>query len=367
MTIPDFPLPDSASLSISHFQTTLDLKNLNKSYKTFWFWAIISLINKQQYKKDYSGIYSFDTKNIVKEMLVLAWVPVVSYRLNLGYKDQLGVIIEKIRDSLPGLKTNWDYYRIEAEVEKFLETHKSIYTSLLRFVPFRFLSPFYKNDLKEVSEKNKNNMLKEIANRKPEIYSFSSDGFIDMPENWFKYLSDNYSIIESWIKYKLVHYLERRNPGIPAISLKLDLSVQRNLTRQRKYWIEFMKTDKVFDIISGSRVKADNFHLDHYIPFSFLLHNQIWNLAPLDPSHNLEKSDILPDWDNTFDVFSDNQFRFYRWAQDKSRKTVLDEYLNVLKDTNISGYPDFASGLSGTLKPQWLAAYGMGYSSLSAV
>ncbi len=80
---------------------------------------------------------------------------------------------------------------------------------------------------------------------------------------------------------------------------------------------------------------------------------------PLDPKHNLDKSDILPDWDKTFDIFSDNQFRFYRWAQEESRKNVLDEYLNVLKEKEITVYSEFAQGLSGTLKPQWLAASGM--------
>ena len=362
MNISDFSLPDSSSLSISRFQTVLDLKNLTMSYKPFWLWAIINLTNEGKYKKDYNSDYYFDTKDIVKKMLVLAWVPVVSYRLNLGHKDQIGEIINTVSSLNPELKTNWDYYKIEAEVEKYLEENKSVYTNLLRFVPFRFLSPFYKNDLKGVNEKQKNNMLKEIANRKPEIYSFRKDGFIDMPESWFSYLSENFSIIESWIKYKLVHYLERRNPGIPAISLKLDLSVNRNLSGQRKYWIKFMETGKVFDIVSGKQVDPFNFHLDHYIPFSFLLHNQIWNLTPLEPSHNLEKSDILPDWNKTFDIFSDNQHRFYSWAFENSRKTVLDEYLNVLKDLRDFNLEDFALKLSGTLKPQWLAASGMGYS-----
>ena len=362
MQVADFPLPDSSSLSIPSFQTVLDLKNLNKSYKPFWLWAIMSLINDRKYDKKYDGTYFFDTKDIVRKMLSLAWVPVVSYRLNLGYKDQLGEIISKISDSLPGLKTSWDYVKIESEVVKFLGKNQSIYTSLLRFVPYRFLSPFYREELKGTDEKQKNNMLREIANRKPEIYSFDDKGFIVMPENWFSYLSENFSIIESWIKYKLVHYLERRNPGIPAISLKLDLSVNRNLSGQRKYWIKFMETGKVFDIISGGIINPSSFHLDHYIPFSFLLHNQIWNLTPLEPSHNLEKSDILPDWDKTFDIFSDNQHRFYRWALKNSRKSVLDEYLNVLKDTGDFNLDDFSLKLSGTLKPQWLAASGMGYS-----
>ncbi len=107
-----------------------------------------------------------------------------------------------------------------------------------------------------------------MLNERPELYSFGED-FIVMPENWFSYLSLNYSIIESWIKYKLVHYLERRNPGIPAISLKLDFSISRNLSGQRKYWSAFMDSEKVFDIISGDSVYPGDFHLDHYISFFF--------------------------------------------------------------------------------------------------
>ena len=331
MNVSDFPLPQSSSLPISRFQTILDLKNLNKSYKPFWLWAIISLAKDKKYSRDYSGIYSFDTREIVKKMLSLAWVPVVSYRLNLGYKDQLGKIIKSVSLSIPGLKVNWDNIRIEKEIEKYLENNKSIYTELLRFVPYRLVRPFYEVDLKGVSEKNINISIRDLANNRPEIYSFN-DGFIIMPERWFNYLIANYSIIESWIKYRLVHYLERRNPGIPAISLKLDLGMDRNLTSQRKYWIGFMKTENVFDMISEKIINRDNFHLDHYIPFSFVLHNQIWNLTPLDPSNNLEKSDILPDWDRTFEIFSDNQYRFYIWAKGCGKKRILDDYIYVLKE-----------------------------------
>ncbi len=362
MNVSDFPLPQSSSLPVSKFQTVLDLKNLNKSYKPFWLWAIISLAKDKKYSRDYSGTYYFDTKDIVRKMLTLAWVPVVSYRLNLGYQDQLGEIIKTVSSSISGLKTNWDYIRIEKEIERYLDGNRGVYNDLLRFVPYRLLRPFYDAELRGVPDKKINMAVKELAAGNLQFYSFNDD-FIVMPERWFHYLTVNFSIIESWIKYKLVHYLERRNPGIPAISMKLDLSVDRNLTARRKYWLEFMKNDNAFDIITGSRVDPGNFHLDHYIPFSFVLHNQIWNLAPLEPVSNLEKSDILPDWDSTFEIFSDNQYRFYSWVQEKSRKTVLDEYLNVLKDREVSGYSEFASWLSATLKPQWLAASGMGYSS----
>ena len=362
MQVSDFHLPQSTSLPISKFQKVLDLKNLTMSYKPFWLWAIIYLIYEEKYKKDYSGNYSFDTKDIVKKMLSLAWVPVVSYRLNLGYRDQIGEIINTVSSSNPEIKTNWDYFRIEKEVEKYLAGNKSVYTKLLRFVPYRLLRPFYDSDLKNIKKKQVNNIIRELANNRPEIYSFEDDCIV-MPDRWFNYLSVNFCIIESWVKYKLVHYLESRNPGIPAISLKLDLSVQRNLTSQRKSWIEFMKTEKVFDIISGNLVDSNNFHLDHYIPFSFLLHNQIWNLTPLEPANNLEKRDILPDWEKTFEIFSYNQYRFYSWAKKNTRKKVLDEYIIVLKDVREFNSEEFSLSLSGTLKPQWLAASGMGYSS----
>ncbi len=156
MQVSDFPLPKSQNLSIPNFQTTLDLKYLNKSYKPFWLWAILSLINDQKYNKDYSGTYFFNTKDIVKKMLSLSWVPVVSYRLNLGYRDQLGEIINTVASSIPELKTNWDTFRIEKEINKYLESNERIYKNLLRFVPYRFLSPFYRDDLRGVNEKQKN-------------------------------------------------------------------------------------------------------------------------------------------------------------------------------------------------------------------
>ena len=37
-----------------------------------------------------------------------------------------------------------------------------------------------------------------------------------------------------------------------------------------------------------------SYELDHFLPWKFVAHNQLWNLIPVDPQANSSKSDYLP-------------------------------------------------------------------------
>ena len=47
-------------------------------------------------------------------------------------------------------------------------------------------------------------------------------------------------------------------------------------------------------IFSNKAIGPSNFELDHYIPWSFVGHNQLWNLVPIASSVNSQKSNKLP-------------------------------------------------------------------------
>lgn len=47
-------------------------------------------------------------------------------------------------------------------------------------------------------------------------------------------------------------------------------------------------------IYSGETLKPDNISLDHYLPWSFVAHNQLWNLIPTIATINSAKSNNLP-------------------------------------------------------------------------
>ncbi|TPM23822.1 HNH endonuclease domain-containing protein [Mesorhizobium sp. B2-3-6] len=49
----------------------------------------------------------------------------------------------------------------------------------------------------------------------------------------------------------------------------------------------------VVDIFSGETV-GERFEVDHFLPWSFVVHDEFWNLAPIIPAANRNKSDHLP-------------------------------------------------------------------------
>ncbi len=51
-----------------------------------------------------------------------------------------------------------------------------------------------------------------------------------------------------------------------------------------------------------------NYEIDHFVPWSFITNDEMWNLMPVNSSLNSSKRDKLPDWERYFARFAQNQF-----------------------------------------------------------
>ena len=78
------------------------------------------------------------------------------------------------------------------------------------------------------------------------------------------------------------------------------LPQNRQLEQARSFWRhvrEVMgkagKSESFRDIYSGQRLEAE-FSIDHFLPWSFVAHDELWNLAPVSAKTNSRKSDSLP-------------------------------------------------------------------------
>jgi hypothetical protein len=61
-------------------------------------------------------------------------------------------------------------------------------------------------------------------------------------------------------------------------------------------------------------LKPKDISLDHYVPWSFVVHDQLWNLIPTTKSVNSKKSDLLPSKKyllQTKNLFSEKVWRDY--------------------------------------------------------
>jgi len=71
---------------------------------------------------------------------------------------------------------------------------------------------------------------------------------------------------------------------------------RKGLTKQRKFWDTFIDNHNadIKCIYTGEPIIKGNYDVEHFIPWSFVSHDQLWNLLPSDSSINSSKSNKLP-------------------------------------------------------------------------
>lgn len=135
------------------------------------------------------------------------------------------------------------------------------------------------------------------------------------------FFRDNYATIHGWIELKKVRYLQGRNPGVPGIIYKLEPenTKLRKLRYVRELWTSVMDLRPVYDIYSEEKMSEKNFDIDHFVPWSFVANDELWNLMPMEKRLNCSKNNRLPAWDKYFQGFADNQFMMFECVQEKEK------------------------------------------------
>ena len=114
---------------------------------------------------------------------------------------------------------------------------------------------------------------------------------------WSQYLHIHYNILMDFAYWNLTLFLQTRNPNVPAIPSKLIRpEVRSSLNVQHKYWDTVMSIGgPIKCIYTGRELYPGDYDLDHFIPWSFVSHDLLWNLIPSDGSVNSSKSNKIPD------------------------------------------------------------------------
>ena len=131
--------------------------------------------------------------------------------------------------------------------------------------------------------------------------------------SWIEMIQDNTVSILGWIQYEKVRWLQNNNPEVPGLVYKLAPMDEkmRKLGHVRKLWEGVMDLSDVRDVFTGEPVISGKYDVDHFIPWSFVMNDELWNLMPMDSSLNSTKSNKLPRWDPFFKRFAANQYLMY--------------------------------------------------------
>lgn len=293
-------------------------KNTTATYKFYWLLALLAEAEQGHEKIEKTSLFA--------QMVAHAWHTVNYFKLSFGSADKLERAISRIR-ATEGLTMDAslaEVYRTLVQTQR-----KETKDELCHFdsnVPHRFLSPWLGSGARgSVYE------LSQIGYNQPP-YALYDDHILLQPA-WVAYFKRYAGILRGFCYWQLALFLQARNPNVPDIPNKLIRPEKRGslYTHKARFWdLVINELGSVDCIYTGRRLGVGEYAVEHFIPFQFIAHDQMWNLIPADPSFNSSKSDRLPPLDRYFDDFYALQreaVNIVKAARPKNR--FLEDYLQV--------------------------------------
>jgi hypothetical protein len=361
MELPIEPNIDVSRLAVIFNDTT-------NSYKFYWFLAILDTLSEGASER-------LDVDDLAMRMVADVWFPLNYYKLSFGKQDGFKKVADYIsahmtidpspRASALEIQINQNLGRAEIQVIK------SKVGELLRWVPYRFLRPFFMVELRGLTDTKVNGAVIQFCNDNFErdsrrvMYKFEGRSII-LNRNWLDYFKTHHQILRGFTYWHLVKFLQKNNPNVPGLSSKIfkpDVS-NRNLSDATKFWKYFLlKTPDCHCIYSGQPITQENFSLDHFLPWSFVVHNHFWNLIPVPKNVNSSKSDWLPDL-RYFPQFAQQQYEIFKFYFQLGKKKALEDYfVNVIPNEHLASQEEFIQRLERQIFPQYQIAKNMGFPS----
>lgn len=120
---------------------------------------------------------------------------------------------------------------------------------------------------------------------------------------------------------------------MPGISDKLYPPRERKLEKVKKYWKLLSELAPIHEIYGENRLAPENISIDHFVPWSYVAHDEFWNLHPTTRAINSSKSNRLPEWELYFPRFAGLEYLSYQmiWKYEAVRnefKKCAREHLN---------------------------------------
>lgn len=317
-------LPDSEQLNIAGLSRLFDHKS--ECYKLFWFQAILSFVCQ--------GRQEITFEELINEMIADAWYMVTEYHLNLGPNDTLEKVVNHISlnsTMLPSVKKQELLEWLADCKDPIVNNYRR---ALTLNVPYRLQEPLMDNFKGDAWKCGTKELAEKINAQRWLIYYFVIEKgmqtrIVITPE-WMAYLTDNQEILRGWVQYNMILYLQKRNPSVPGISDKLSPPLERKLDKVKKYWKMLSELGEFHEIYGNNLITPANISIDHFIPWSYVAHDEFWNLHPTLKAINSSKSNCLPDWDSYFIKLAELEYSSYLVMWEK--EMVHDAFYKCAKE-----------------------------------
>ena len=314
------------------YYNTLDIRGFSQMmkdpsycYKFYWLEAIVNLILENVEETTFDAV--------IDEMIANAWYSVVEFHVHLSgimsdgsVRDGLERAVCKLHE-LSGLPSSASKTEIKNAVLQYNAGIRKEKEQLTNMVPYRALSGFF-GDIEEApawqSVRRMVSYIEKVdrthvvlpytignsSKLKREIYFHPS---------WIEMIQDQAVSILGWIQYEKIKWLQMNNPEVPGLVYKLAPLDERmrKLGNVRKLWNGVLELCEIQDVFTDNTINRNQYAVDHFIPWSFVMNDELWNLMPMDASLNVVKSNRLPKWKPFFAKFAHNQYMLYRLIHEK--------------------------------------------------
>ncbi len=294
-------------------------------YKFYWLEAIVKLISENKEEVSYH--------EIIDEMIANAWYSVLEFHVHLSglwadgeIRDNLEKAVLKLH-RLSHLPANASKIEIKNQIQRFEKELHPEKMFLTQNVPYKALSGFANKGEERIDLNSSAGVMMTYYNRinalSPLPYTFGEQKGLDRKIRfhglWIQMIQEHMVSILGWIQYEKVRWLQTVNPEVPGLVYKLAPMDEkmRKLSHVRKLWDGILDMTQIIDVFREEPVKKEDYEVDHFIPWSFVMNDELWNLMPMDSSLNGIKSNRLPRWDAFFRKFAANQYIMYELVQEK--------------------------------------------------
>ena len=355
------------------------MKDPSYCYKFYWLEAIVQLISK--------GVTQTTFDAVIDEMICNAWYSVREFHIHLSgmqmdgdVRDGLERAIKRLSE-LSGLQANASDVEIKNAIKEHELELKVAKEQLTNMVPYRALAGFFdkaeeaadwgsvKRMTAYIERINRDVVLLpytlgESSKLKKEIY---------FQPSWMEMIQDNTVSILGWIQYEKVKWLQNNNPEVPGLIYKLAPldEKMRKLNHVRKLWDGILDLRGINDVFTNAPINQDKYDVDHFIPWSFVMNDELWNLMPMDSSLNSAKSNRLPNWNDYFTRFAENQYIMYQMIHEKEgirklyeacyRHNLHSIWANQELYRKGNSRDDFCNILEKNMRPVYDSARRQGY------
>lgn len=312
------------SLDIEGFSHML--KDPSYCYKFYWLEAIVKLIAE--------GVKETTFDAVIDEMICNAWYSVREFHVHLSGMQVDGQVRDGLEravlrlSKLSDLPANASKLEIKNAIKEHNQELKAAKEQLTNMVPYRALAGFFQkaDSVADWGSVRRMTAYIEQINRDVVLLPYTlGEGSklnkqIHFQPSWMEMIQDNMVSILGWIQYEKVKWLQNNTPEVPGLVYKLAPldEKMRKLNNVRKLWEGILELSKVRDVFTGEAVVPKRYAVDHFIPWSFVMNDELWNLMPMDSSLNSSKGNRLPKWDPFFERFAANQYLLYGFIHEKS-------------------------------------------------